>query len=150
MKLIPWRKSSTELTSFRSELEDLFERFFDEPFGANLPEVFTKAEMPRMDVAEDEKELTVKVEVPGVEEKDLNVQVQEGFLTISGEKRHEAKEEKKNFHRRELSYGAFQRSFALPPSVAGDKAQADFSKGVLTIRLPKTASNGKRIEIKKG
>ncbi|MBL8900094.1 MAG: Hsp20/alpha crystallin family protein [Planctomycetes bacterium] len=150
MSLIPWRKHDSSLRTFRREMDDLFHRFFEEPFGGHLPEVFTKAEMPKLDFAEDEKEFTVKAEIPGVEEKDLHVEAHDGLLTISGEKRQETKEEKKNYHRREISYGSFQRSVPLPPNAAGEKAQAEFAKGVLTIRIPKSApSNGKKIEVKK-
>lgn len=150
MSLIPWRKQDSSLRSFRREMDDLFQRFFEEPWGTHLPEVFTKAEMPKLDFAEDEKEFTVKAEIPGVEEKDLHVEAHDGFLTISGEKRQETKEEKKSYHRRELSYGSFQRSVPLPANAVGEKAQAEFAKGVLTIRIPKSApSNGKKIEVKK-
>jgi HSP20 family protein len=149
MGLIPWRKQDSSLRAFRREMDDLFQRFFEEPFGTALPEIFTRAEMPKLDFAEDEKEFTVKVELPGVEEKDLRVEAHDGYLTIAGEKKQETKEEKKNYHRRELSYGSFQRSVALPPNAAGDKAKAEFAKGVLTIRIPKSAaSNGKKIEVR--
>jgi HSP20 family protein len=149
MSLISWRRPEAPLRSFRREMDDLFQRFL-EPFGGSaLPDAFLQADGPKMDVAEDEKEITVKVEVPGVEEKDLCVEAHEGVLTISGEKRHETKEDKRNYHRRELTYGSFQRTVPLPTNAAGDRAQAEFAKGVLTIRIPKSAAtNGRRIEIK--
>ena len=153
MQILPWRKRDESVQGFRTELDDLFHRFFEEPFftdslTSKLPGAFRGGEMPRMNVSENEKEFRVKLEVPGVAEEDLNIDVHEGFLEISGEKKLEADEEKDDFHRREVTYGSFRRRVALPPHADTEHADARFEKGVLTIRLPKVQEpKGKRIAI---
>ena len=107
--------------------------------------------MPRVDVIEREKEYCIKAEMPGLSEKDVEVTVSDGRLTIRGEKKEERQEEKENYYLSERSYGSFQRSFQLPDTVDKDKIEATSKNGVLTIRLPKTEQaiqQEKRIAIK--
>ena len=94
---------------------------------------------PAVDVAEDEKAITIKVDLPEVEKKDIHVSIQNGALTIHGERRRENEEKKKNFHRIERSFGVYERSFSLPESVEREKVAAECRNGVLTITLPKRA-----------
>ena len=114
-------------------------RVFDEPFTPVLPESI--GWLPAMEIVEGEKELKLSAELPGLEEKNIDVTVDEGVLTIRGEKLEEKKEEKedKKFYLYERSYGTFERSFALPTTIDAAKIEAKFEKGVLTVTMPKVA-----------
>ena len=94
---------------------------------------------PKVNVAETDKAFEITAELPGLDEKNIDVVVADGVLTIRGEKKEEKeqKDDKKNYHLIERSYGSFQRSFALPDNVRDDGVTADFAKGVLTVVLPK-------------
>lgn len=94
---------------------------------------------PRVETAETDTAYEVTVELPGVEEKDVKVAVESDMLMISGEKKAEREEKKKDYYMSERNYGSFQRSFTLPDNVAADKIAAKFDKGVLSVTLPKTA-----------
>lgn len=106
---------------------------------------------PRVDVAETEKEIKVTAELPGMDEKDIEVKLTGDVLTLKGEKRAESEEKGKSFHRVERSYGAFERAFVLPAEVDPAKVEASFKKGVLTVTLAKTPAaqaHARRIEVK--
>ena len=129
---------------FRSQFDRLFEDFFgdyDAPAGrgegATVPAI-----TPHLDVAESDKAYEIAVELPGVEEKDLDVSVSEGVLAIKGEKRSESEESEKNYHRVERSYGSFERRLTLPNEIDAEKIDAGFTNGVLTVTIPK-AENAK-------
>ncbi|MGO9785457.1 MAG: Hsp20/alpha crystallin family protein [Stellaceae bacterium] len=133
-------------------MDRLFDRFgvpsFPSFFGASPDLAFT---VPAVDVTEDDKAYKIAAEMPGVEEKDIDVSVNEDTLVLKGEKRQEKEEKGKNTYVSERSYGSFQRAFALPEGVDRGKIAADFSKGVLTVTLPKTPESQKqqkKIEIK--
>ena len=135
-------------------MDRLFDRFatgFGFPaFGRNLRTDWEVA-APAVDVGEDEKAYTVTAELPGIEEKDLDVTVTGDVLVLKGEKKQEKEEKNKNYYLSERSYGSFQRSFALPDGVDRSKISAAFSKGVLTVTLPKSVDSQKpqkKIEIK--
>lgn len=100
-----------------------------------------------MDVSETEKEVRIAVELPGVDEKDIDISLDDDVLTIRGEKRFEQKEEKANVHFMERSYGSFVRSLRLPFSVKPDQVQAKHEKGVLTLVIPKAADQQRRHKI---
>ncbi len=107
--------------------------------------------MPAIDLSEDEKAYKISAELPGIDAKDIDVSVTGDMLVLKGEKRQEKEEKDKNYHFSERTYGSFQRAFELPSSVDRNKVAADFSKGVLTITLPKTAEAQKpvkKIEVK--
>ena len=97
-------------------------------------------------MSEDQKVYKISAELPGIEAKDIEVSVSGDTLVLKGEKRQEKEEKDKNYHFSERYYGSFQRSFQLPSSVDRDKVAADFSKGVLTITLPKTAAAQKPVK----
>jgi HSP20 family protein len=132
------------LTAMRDEMDRMFERFWTNPlvaldsqdrwFGDFSQEVF----QPKLDVTDDKNCLRVALEVPGVDMKDLNVEVQDGVMTVSGEKKQEETSEEEGCYRTERSYGYFKRSIPLPAEVEAQKAEAKFDKGVLTIKLPKS------------
>jgi HSP20 family protein len=148
--------------SFRSEMDRLFDRFGS---GFGLPALHRMFDVepawrtegsfsfsaPAVDVAEDDKAYKVTAELPGLDEKNIDIMVSGDMLTLKGEKRYEKDEQDKNRYVSERAFGSFQRSFALPESVDRDKITADLSKGVLTITLLKTAEaqkQEKKIEIK--
>jgi HSP20 family protein len=105
--------------------------------------------MPNVEVKEDVKSYTINVELPGLDEKDVKVTIENDLLSIAGEKKVERTDEKTHFSER--SYGSFTRSFSLSADADRNAVTAKFAKGVLTLEIPKTAENpvqGKRIEVK--
>jgi HSP20 family protein len=140
--LTPW----TGMTSLRKEMDRLFERFL-EPMWPEMP---TLGEWePKLDVAETKDSVTVKAELPGVEQKDIAVSLQEGVLTIKGEKETEKEENDKQYHRVERSHGAFYRAVRLPAAVEAGTVTATFKDGVVTITLPKAPqAKGTAIPVK--
>jgi HSP20 family protein len=107
--------------------------------------------MPAVDLAEKDGEFAITAELPGLDEKNVEVKLSNGTLTISGEKKDERENKEKDYYFSERRYGSFKRSFRVPDGVDADKIEAAFDKGVLTIRLPKTAEAQKaekKIEIK--
>jgi HSP20 family protein len=140
------------LNTLRDDIDRAFDRMFkDWPrFGAmTMPDFFggsdffgkTTAAAPRVDVTEDDKGYEITAEMPGVAEKDVEVSVRDDRLTLRGEKKSETEEKKKDYHMTERSYGSFERSFRLPGDVDADNIKADFTNGVLTLTLPKTAES---------
>jgi HSP20 family protein len=105
----------------------------------------------KLNVAETDKAVEVTAELPGVDPKDIDVQLKDDILTIKGEKKTEKEDKQKNYHLVEHSYGSFERSFALPCEVQADKVEASFDKGVLKITLPKSPESQpktRKIEVK--
>ena len=106
---------------------------------------------PPADLYEDENHITLKLEVPGVDEKDLDIRVENNTLMIRGERKFEQEEKKENFQRIERQYGTFVRSFSLPASVDPNNIEADYDKGILTIPMTKKAdAKPKQIQVKAG
>lgn len=127
---------------------DLFDRFFND---GDLPAAFREPAVisPVFDLAENEEEYTITGELPGLDVKDVEVQVSDGVVTISGEKREEKEDKGEQYHRVERHYGSFYRSFRLPDDVSVDKSKASYNDGVLKLVLPKTEERPvKKIEIK--
>ena len=140
----------------RREIEEMQNRVAS-LFGRRLPlkkdggeEGFTLTEwIPPVDIAEDDKEYAIKVELPGVNKEDVRVSVEGGVLSISGERKAEKEEKNKKYHRIERTYGSFARSFTLPEGTASDKVSAEFKDGVLRVHLPKDeAAKPKSIDVK--
>lgn len=94
--------------------------------------------VPKVDVKESKDGYEISAELPGIDEKDVELTIDGNVLTLSGEKKAEREEKKDNYHWSERTYGSFRRSFTLPDGVNADKADAKFAKGVLTVTLPKT------------
>jgi len=137
--------------SFRSEMDRLFDRFGMPSFPSLFEPRLGGVNVPAVEISEDDKTYKVVAELPGMDEKDVEVTVDDDMLTIHGEKRHEKEEKGKNTYVSERAYGAFERAFTLPGAVDRDKVAADFSKGILTVTLPKSAAaqkNHKKVEIK--
>ena len=108
---------------------------FAEPNGKD--KLTTGNFVPPVDVYEDEQNLTLKLEIPGVEESDLNVSVENETLTVQGERKFEKEVKEQSYHRVERSYGTFTRTFSLPNSIDADKVSAAYKNGVLTLTMPK-------------
>jgi len=137
------------------ELEEINERFGR--IVGQLParhevgrEAMTAVDwVPTVDVAEDEKEYLIKAEIPEVDKKDVKLTVQDGVLTIQGQRKKETEEKNKRFHRIERMYGTFVRSFMLPENAAEDKMKAEFKDGMLLIHLPKAEKpKARALEVK--
>jgi len=92
---------------------------------------------PAIDMLEKNDHLVIKAELPGIEKKDISLDLKEGVLTLKGERKHENEVQDGNFYRREMSYGKFQRSFRLPADVDPEKITAELENGLLTIEVPK-------------
>ena len=124
-----------------STLQDRMNRIFRESFSPERPDeaLTTSNFAPPVDVYEDEHNITLKIEVPGIDEKDINVSIENNTLTVHGERRFEKDEKEENFHRVERMYGSFTRSFTLPNTVDPEQVSAHYEKGVLKIQLAKKA-----------
>lgn len=140
------------LWSIHDAIDHIFDDFFRgyelEPlkFGNGL-------NVPSMDVAETDKEITVSAELPGMDEKDIEVSLSKDRLVIKGEKKEEKEEQKKDYYRKERRFGSVYRELALPCDVVTEKATAEFKKGVLNIMLPKSTEalkETRKIPIKGG
>ncbi len=145
-KGMPFKREEYEpFTFFRDEMNRLFDNFFKgfdiEPFERKFP-TFS----PSIDISETDKEIIISVELPGIEEKDIDVSLSKDSLTIKGEKKEEKEEKGKSYYRMERSYGSFCRTIPLPAEIDADKVNAEFKKGVLTVKLPKTPEAIKEIK----
>lgn len=158
MNLIPWKNKQPEsergelspILALRNEVDRLFESFFREPFGAlDWPLWGGGKWSPALDVAENDKELTVRAELPGLDPKDVEVTVTGNQLTVSGEKKESSERDGKDYYHSETRYGSFRRVVPLPEGVDTEHVDAQYANGVLTLRLPKIApATTKRIEVK--
>lgn len=137
------------LGRLRRETGDIFDRFFG---GFALPEL--KAELdfePRFDIKETEDGYEVLADIPGIKPDDIEVTLQDGVLTIQGEKKHEREDKAEKYHLVERSYGRFYRSFRVPEEIDREKLGAEHKDGVLKITLPRAAeAKPKEIEVKAG
>lgn len=139
--------------SLQREMNSLFDNFFHgvdvapRGFAASGKGMFT----PSIDVKENEKEFIIKAELPGVEEKDIDVTVTNDSVTIKGEKKEEKEDKDKNYYYMERSYGSFSRVIPLKAEIESNKAEARFKNGILDIKIPKNQSakaKGTKVPIK--
>jgi HSP20 family protein len=136
--ITPWDPFS-ELTSLQSRVNQLLNQSFPSlgiGRAAEQPLTFSNF-MPPVDVYEDEHNITVQAELPGINEKDVDVRLENNVLTLSGERRMENEQKQENFHRVERSYGRFTRSFVLPSSADPERIHAQFENGVLKVTIAK-------------
>ena len=156
--LIPWAQKDHEpepksddrnpIAALQRDMNRVFEGFWNRVGDIDWS---WRGGDARSDVVETKDAVEVSIELPGMEMKDIDVSVTDDMLTIKGEKKVERQEEKKGYYLSERSYGAIYRTIPLPPGVDGEKAEASFKNGVLTIKLPKTPeaqAKVKRIEVK--
>ena len=165
--LMPWNKDRgersiqrksewDELADLREEMNQLFEDFFEQPFGMtpfSERSALKTSFSPDVDISETEKEITVDMELPGLDADDIDLSFHGNTLTISGEKRTEKEDQGKHYYRKERSYGSFRRAIPLPTEIDEEHIEASFKQGVLHVHLPKTKEarqKSKRIEIKTG
>ncbi|HKW85529.1 MAG TPA: Hsp20/alpha crystallin family protein [Nitrospiraceae bacterium] len=136
------------------EMSNRLNRIFDRPVlrNSNGKEALTIADwVPSVDISETDTEYLIKAELPEVKKEDVKVTLQDGVLTIQGERRQEKEEKDKKFHRVERSYGSFVRSFTLPDYVDDAKVKAEFKEGILNLHLPKSErAKPKAIEVRVG
>jgi HSP20 family protein len=163
--LIPWKRESRReqqdatpeqsenhaIDTFQQEMNQLFDRFFGRSFG--LSPFWSEAErmsfIPNVDVVETDDAVRVSAELPGLDQKDIEISLDNDLLVIRGEKKSESEHKGRTSYRAERRYGAFSRSVRLPAEVKTEKAEATFKNGVLTVTLPKTeTTRAKRIAVK--
>ena len=135
MALVRW-EPVRELSSLQNDMNRLFNTFFDTPStgnGGNTPRRW----VPAMDLVETDEHFVLKADLPGLAEEDVNVEVEDNVLTVSGERKAEHEDKREGYVRVERSYGAFRRSLTLPEGVDPEGVSASFDKGVLEVRIPK-------------
>jgi HSP20 family protein len=142
MKLVKYNQLEP---NYPATFSNLLDRFFNDSIGQNIKQ-FT----PAVDISEDENHYEIHVSVPGMKKSDFNLEVTDGRLTISGERKMEEKKEGKNFHSLETHYGSFSRSFYLPENVKEAGIAAVYEDGLLKVNLPKEEKkvNKSKIEVK--
>jgi HSP20 family protein len=147
LNLTPWnqgkklaiqRKDDNPFALLQREMNDVFNNFFRGDLASWGNGGEESHYMPRIDIADGEKEVRISAELPGMDEKDVQVSVTPDSVTLSGEKKIEKENHGKNCYHTEISYGSFKRVIPLPEGVDTNKAEATFKKGVLNVVLPKT------------
>jgi HSP20 family protein len=134
-------------------IQERMSRLFRDSYGTEGREeaLTTTAFAPPVDVYEDEHNVTLKIEVPGIDEKDIDVRIENNTLTVHGERKFEKEEKEENYRRVERQYGSFTRTFTLPSTVDQESVQADYDKGVLKVKLAKKAeAKPKQIKVNVG
>ena len=145
MALVRW-DPVRELDSLQSDMNRLFDRFFDGR-GSNGNQRW----IPAMDLLETEDHLVLRGDLPGLTEEDVDIEIKDNVLTVSGERKAENEEKSEGYYRVERSFGSFSRSLTLPQGVRADAVEARFDNGVLEVRIPKPAeARPTRVEIGKG
>jgi len=134
------------LTLLRQEMDDLLARFWDGDAENNW---FASTFAPPVDLAESDNAFEIRMDIPGMEAKDINVQVHGNTVTLSGQRKEEKEEKAKTYHRVERRSGSFSRTLSLPGNVNEDEVAADYIKGVLTVKLPKCEeAKTKKVNVK--
>jgi HSP20 family protein len=140
-------RTDNPFISLQNEIDRLFENF-----TAGFPSIgngMTNVTLPSIDVSETDKEIEITAELPGLEEKDVQINVSDNILSIRGEKKAEKEQKDKNYRLVERSYGSFERSLELPDGINADAIKASIDKGVLKVVVPKPApAQSKKIEVK--
>ena len=135
-----------EVVALQNRVNNLFREMND----GDSP-LTTASFVPAVDIYEDAKKVVLKLEVPGIEEKDLDIRVENNTLTVKGERKFEKEEKEENFRRVERQYGSFTRTFTLPTTVEAEKVSASYDKGILKIAMPKKAeAKPKQIKVNVG
>jgi len=148
MTMITRIDPSRELATLQDRFTSFFENFTETPGKEQLA---AGSFVPPADIYEDEHTLVLKLEVPGVNEEDLNVSLENNLLTVSGERKFEKEEKEENFHRIERRYGSFARTFRLPNTIDPEKVEAGYDKGLLKITVAKRAeAKPKQIKVGNG
>lgn len=139
-----------ELTTLQDRMNRLFQESYA-PLGRREENLGMGTFVPPVDVYEDEHNITLKMEVPGIDQKDIDVRLENNVLTVHGERKFEKDEKQENYQRIERSYGSFTRSFTLPSTVDTENVNAEYENGVLKIKLAKKAeAKPKQIKVNVG
>lgn len=150
MALVRW-DPARELDALQSDMNRLFDGFFGRREGAAGSAYASRRWIPPMDLVETEDHLVLRADLPGVDEKDIEIEVKDGVLSVSGERKSQHEDKREGFHRVERSFGRFSRSLELPKGVDPQSVSAHFDTGVLEVRMPKPAERRPtRIEINSG
>ena len=152
MTLLTRREPFREFSTQQDRINRL-NRLFRESYNSEGPEeaLTTTNYAPPVDIYESEHNITLKIDVPGIDEKDIDVRIEGNTLTVHGERKIEKEEKEENFRRVERQYGSFTRSFTLPSSVDSAQVSADYNQGVLKIKLAKKAeAKPKQIRVNVG
>ncbi|HWC26683.1 MAG TPA: Hsp20/alpha crystallin family protein [Solirubrobacteraceae bacterium] len=140
-----------EIDSLQGEMNRLFSTFFDAPTtrgGGNGGTIGTRRWIPAMDLVETDEHFVLKADLPGMTESDVNIEVENNVLTVSGERKTEHEEKHEGYYRLERAAGAFSRSLSLPEGIDADAVTASFDNGVLEVRIPKPAqAKPRRVQI---
>ena len=148
MALVRW-DPIRDLDSLQSDMNRLFDRFFDSGRSANGSAV--RRWIPAMDLVESEDHLVLRADLPGMKEGDVEIEIKDGVLTVSGERKAEHEEKGEGFHRVERAFGRFSRSLSLPDGIDAGKVAAHFEDGVLEVKVPKPEeTKPTRVQIGKG
>jgi HSP20 family protein len=147
MALVRW-EPVRELDSLQTDMNRLFDRFFGAPAGNSTA---ARRWIPAMDLTETDDSLVLRADLPGVSEDDVEIEVKDRILTISGERKNEHEEKGEGFHRVERSFGRFSRALNLPDGIDAEQVEAKFDNGVLEVRVPKPEeTQPTRVQIGKG
>jgi len=152
MALVRFQRRPLRAPAMVDELENRMRKFFDDGLLSVDNDLLPQAVgfSPAMDIVETADVVTLTAELPGLDRKDVDISIDDGMLTVTGEKSDERTVENAKYHFVERSYGTFQRSFALPRTVDASKVTAEFGKGILTVTMPKTSeakAKGRKIEV---
>jgi HSP20 family protein len=134
MALVRW-DPARELDTLQTDINRVFDTFF----GGATANGAARRWVPAMDLVETDDHLVLRADLPGLDKDDVNIEVKDGVLTVSGERKAEHEETRNGYHRVERAYGGFSRSLSLPRGVDAEKVLAEFDKGVLEVRIPKPA-----------
>ncbi len=134
MALIRW-EPVRELNTIQSEMNRLFNSFFESPTASNG--TAARRWIPAMDLVETDEDFVLRADLPGLTESDINIELEDNILTVSGERRAQQEERRDGYYRVERASGSFSRSLTLPEGVDPDKIHAGFEHGVLEVRIPK-------------
>jgi HSP20 family protein len=149
MAIVRW-EPLRELNSLQSEMNRLFNTVFDQPVGAGNGGALRRW-MPAMDLVESDEHFVLRADLPGMSEDDVKIELEDGTLTVSGERKFEHEARKAGYYRVERAFGSFSRSLTLPKGVDADAVTAGFDRGVLEVRIPKPEERKpRRIEIGAG
>ena len=147
MTIVRW-DPFRDLVTLRERMNRLFEDAF--PYRGEEKELVASSWSPAVDIYEKENALVLATEVPGLDEKDIEIKIEDNTLTIKGERKFEKETKEENYHRIERSYGSFHRSFTLPRYVDEDKINAEYESGVLRITMPKKSElKAKKVKVLK-
>lgn len=150
MALIRW-EPVTELNTIQNEMNRLFNTFFDQPAPAGRGGAPSRRWIPAMDLVETAEHYVLRADLPGLDDDDVNIQLEDNVLTISGERKTQHEQNEEGYYRIERAFGNFTRSLTLPDGIDPDTVQAHFDRGVLEIRIPKPEQKKpRRVQISLG